>query len=106
MCVLSLADHLCLPRTIVKEHIPKRCGNLEEPITNTKVFDNTSTRIYGEKQQQPWKTEYMGIGAGRNPADQLPKVGKKTTKYEEEVSFNLNQPTLYLSRSCAKSPRR
>ena len=36
-------------RTIMKEHIPKRHLDFENPILTDKVFDNTSNRIYGEK---------------------------------------------------------
>ena len=35
-------------RTIVKEHIPKKHLDFENPIQTDKVFDNTSNRIYGE----------------------------------------------------------
>ena len=34
-------------RTIVREHIPKRHLNFEEPIKTDKKFDNTTDRIYG-----------------------------------------------------------
>lgn len=70
----------CECRTIVKEHIPKRCGNLEDPIENDKVFDDTSNRIYGERHTQPFSTEYNEIGAGKNKADNLPRFGKKTLR--------------------------
>jgi hypothetical protein len=74
-------------RTIVREHIPKRCGNLEEPISTTKKFDNTVSRIYGETvSEASFSTEYGHIGAGKNAADQIAKVGKKTQLAEAEVS--------------------
>jgi len=38
-----------LIRTIIREHIPKKCGNFEEPIKTEKVFDNTGDRIYGKR---------------------------------------------------------
>lgn len=36
-------------RTIMKEHIPKRHLDFENPINNTRTFDCTNARIYGEK---------------------------------------------------------
>ena len=74
-------------RTIVKEHIPKRHLNFEEPITTDKVFDNTNQRIYGEKLIQPMISESYHIGKSVNPADNLPKVGYKTLQMEQEVSY-------------------
>ena len=35
-------------RTVIREHIPKKHLDFENPIQNTKVFDNTVHRIYGE----------------------------------------------------------
>lgn len=43
-----LNDLILLIRTILREHIPKRWGNLEEPIKNDKVFDDTKPRINGQ----------------------------------------------------------
>lgn len=73
----------------MREHIPKRCGNLEEPIKSDKVFDNTADRIYGERQYSLNGTESALIGAGHNPADDLPKIGRKTFNSDREVSFFL-----------------
>ena len=69
-------------RTIVKEHIPKRHLNFEEPILTDKVFDNTNQRIYGEKLPTTMISESYGIGKSHNPADDLPKVGQKTKNIE------------------------
>ena len=63
-------------RTIVKQHIPKRHLNFEEPI-ECKSFDDTANRIYGERQPVPMSTETSTIGTGSNPADNLARVGKK-----------------------------
>jgi hypothetical protein len=65
-------------RTIVREHIPKRLGNFEEPIKNTTAMDNTTLRIYGELKDIPMSTEGSLIGTGKNPADSLPRHGRKT----------------------------
>jgi hypothetical protein len=73
-------------RTIVRDHIPKRCGNFEEPIKTNKVFDNTSDRIYGHRQFAQVDTESRLIGSGHNPADDLPKIGRKTLNSDKEVS--------------------
>jgi hypothetical protein len=41
-------------------------------------MDDTSDRIYGEKKPEAMVTQSTMIGSGYNPADDLPKVGKKT----------------------------
>ena len=65
-------------RTIVKEHIPKRHLNFEEPIAGAGGSDSTADRIYGERVEKPFMTtETSTIGTGFNPADNLAKVGKK-----------------------------
>ena len=64
-------------RTIVKEHIPKRHLNFEEPIAGAKGTDVTAARIYGERQARPMVTETSTLGTGVNPADNLPRVGRK-----------------------------
>jgi len=46
----SLRTFTGVGRTIVREHIPKRHLNFEEPIITTKKFDNTHNRIYGERK--------------------------------------------------------
>ena len=73
-------------RTIVKEHIPKRHLNFEEPILTDKVFDHTSNRIYGERVHPDLGTETGQIGKGFNPADNLARVGKKQELMEADVS--------------------
>jgi hypothetical protein len=44
-----LCNRLC--RTIVREHIPKRHLDFENPIKTDKVFDNTVDRIHGINEQ-------------------------------------------------------
>ena len=81
-----------LYRTIVREHIPKRCGNFEVPIENKKTFDSTSERIYGKKIVTPvMDTESNLIGSGYNPADALPRQGRKTLNSDQEVSIFQNE---------------
>ncbi len=72
-------------RTIVREHIPKRHLQFEEPIKTTKKFDNTHDRIYGEKKDELMYSENHFYGKGVNPADQLPKVGLKQKRLEQEM---------------------
>ena len=64
-------------RTIVKEHIPKKHLNFEEPINSTKKFDNTHERIYGDRKDELMYSESYGYGRGVNPADKLAKIGLK-----------------------------
>ena len=72
-------------RTIVREHIPKRHLDFENPIKAEKVFDNTQDRIYGEKLNYPMITESYYIGKSVNPADNIPKIGKKTLGLEADI---------------------
>lgn len=52
----SLRDFTGVGRTIVREHIPKRCGNLEDPIISDKKFDVTFDRIHGERKPEGMKS--------------------------------------------------
>lgn len=72
-------------RTIIREHIPKRHLDFENPIKTEKVFDNTQNRIYGEKIIVPMITESYYIGKSVNPADYIPKIGKKTLNLEADI---------------------
>ena len=78
-------------RTIVKEHIPKRHLDFENPIVTDKVFDNTSSRIYGEKLIQPMLTETYYIGKSVNPADSLPKIGERTKRLEASIAQKVHE---------------
>lgn len=81
----SMREFTGVGRTIMREHIPKRCGNTEVPIVNDKKFDNTYDRIYGKRTYTQLNTEAQIIGAGKNPANDLPKLGRKTLRAEEEI---------------------
>lgn len=74
----------------MKEHIPKKHLNFDEPIKTDKVFDNTYDRIYGQRQFVPLSSETSQIGKSFNPADNLTKVGRKTLNSEAEVSTHIN----------------
>ena len=58
-------------RSIVKEHIPKKWGDLENPITHTKVFDNSHDRIHGEKKLETYDTFNHKYGATKDPVDEI-----------------------------------
>ena len=72
-------------RTIVKEHIPKKHLQFEEPIITTKKFDNTHDRIHGHRMDQLMYSENYHYGKGQNKADALPKVGLKNKRLEQEM---------------------
>lgn len=78
----SLREFTGVGRTIIREHVPKRHLDFENPIINEKINDDTNQRIYGEKNPQPMFSETYSIGKSFNPADNLPKVGRKTTNME------------------------
>jgi hypothetical protein len=61
-----------LYRTIVKEHIPKKHLNFEEPIRTDKKFDNTHDRIHGHRRDELMYSENYHYGKNKNPADELP----------------------------------
>lgn len=58
-------------RSIKREHIPKKTGNLEEPINNNKHFDNTHDRIHGIRRDEGLTTFNREYGVSKNPADGL-----------------------------------
>jgi hypothetical protein len=70
----------------LREHIPKKHGNLEEKITTEKVFDLTSDRIYGERVDEAMRSENYDYGRSTNPADSIPKVGRRNQLLEKEVT--------------------
>ena len=72
-------------RSIVREHIPKKHLNFEEPIKTEKKFDNTHDRIHGVRMDQPMYSENYYYGKSVNPADALPKVGLKNKRLEQEM---------------------
>ena len=69
----------------MREHIPKKHLNFEEPIKTDKKFDNTHDRIYGQRKDELMYTENFYYGKSENPADKLPRVGRKTQNLEKEI---------------------
>lgn len=76
---LTVSDfYNCLYRTIMREHIPKRHCDFENPILTDKVFDNTNARIYGEKHSTNMLPTSNDWGTGKNLASEIPRIGLKT----------------------------
>ena len=69
---------------MTKTHIPKRHLDFENPIEG-KTFDNTNQRIYGESNQQLMTTNNTEYGTGRNAADGVARIGRKTKRMEQEI---------------------
>ena len=69
----------------MEEHIPKRHLDFENPINGAKQFDNTTNRIYGQIQNSATNPSSGAWGTGQNPADNLPKVGRKAQMLEKEI---------------------
>lgn len=86
----SLRDFTGVGRTIVKEHIPKRHLDFENPITG-KTFDNTYDRINGVTRPEAMITENREYGTAKNAADYLPMVGRKTQNFEREIQRKVAQ---------------
>ena len=48
----ALRDFTGVGRTIIREHIPKKALDFENPISSDKPMDSTMQRIYGFEDQQ------------------------------------------------------
>jgi len=75
----------------MREHIPKRHLNFEEPINTDKKFDDTVLRIYGEPKPEIMNTWNQDYGRAKNAADKIARIGKKTQKMEREIQQVLVQ---------------
>jgi len=69
----------------MKEHIPKRHLDFENPIKTNKQFDNTVNRIYGQIVNSATNPTSGAWGTGKNPANGIPRVGRKTQMLEREI---------------------
>ena len=69
----------------MREHIPKRHHDFENPIITDKVFDNTNARIYGERLNTNMNPSSSLWGTGKNPAHQIPRVGLKNNNFEKQI---------------------
>ena len=69
----------------MREHIPKRNLDFENPIRTNKQFDNTEHRIWGEIQITATNPTSSAWGTGRNPANDIPRIGRKTQMLEKEI---------------------
>ena len=76
-------------RTIPKEHIPKRHGDLENPIIPHKEFDKTIDRIQDYRRDEVTHSENWEYGRATNAADSLPKVGRRTQLLEQQIQQQL-----------------
>ena len=72
-------------RTIPRVHIEKKWGDLEKPILHDKKFDDTGERIHGDRRLHDMTSENYHYGKSKNPADELPRVGKRTLAMEREI---------------------
>ena len=81
----ELKDFTGTHRTIPKQHLPKRHLDFDTKVDRPFAEDNTQNRIYGQKLGTDFHSEAYGIGKGKNKADDLPRVGKKTAMIEREI---------------------
>ena len=70
----------------MREHIPKKHLDLENPIVTDKVFDSTANRIYGESRPEIMRPTCLDYGTGRNPADNIARSGRKTQNIEQQIA--------------------
>jgi len=84
---------LCLfvYRTVPREHIAKKHLDFENPIQTDKVFDNTSNRVYGESRPEIMATNNLEYGTGKNSADGIATIGRKTKNIEKEIAMKVAQ---------------
>jgi len=74
----DLRDFTGVGRTIIREHIPKKHLDFENPIdVKGKRFDNTVDRIYGEANQQVMQTYNTQYGTGKHSAANVARFGRK-----------------------------
>ena len=69
----------------MREHIPKRHLDFENPINTNKQFDSTVHRIYGEIMNSATNPTATAWGTGKNPANDIARVGRKTQMLEKEI---------------------
>jgi len=69
----------------MREHIPKRHLDFENPINTNKQFDSTVHRIYGEIMNSATNPTSTAWGTGKNPANDIARVGRKTQMLEKEI---------------------
>jgi hypothetical protein len=69
----------------MREHIPKRHCDLENPIHTDKVFDSTANRIYGESKPEIMRPTCLDYGTGKNSADKIARVGRKNQELEAAI---------------------
>jgi hypothetical protein len=74
----------------MREHIPKKHLDFENPITG-KAFDNTVSRVYGEDLQQIYATNNTSYGVDKNAADGIARVGRKTSNFEAQIRQQVAQ---------------
>lgn len=53
----------------MKDHIPKKHLDFENPIVTDKKFDNTHDRIHGERRDELMYSENYFYGKAKNAAD-------------------------------------
>lgn len=75
-------------RTKIKEHIPKKHLDFENPIRG-KVFDSTADRVCGESRPEIMVTYNQQYGTGKNKAESFPTMGKKTKNIEQEIAMKV-----------------
>ena len=76
-------------RTVPREHIPKKHGDLENPIVHDKKFDSTYDRIHGKTDAQLMNTINHDYGKARNPANDLAQVGSRTLSREQQIQMEV-----------------
>jgi len=69
----------------MREHIPKRHLDFENPLNTNKQFDSTVHRIYGEIMNSATNPTSTAWGTGKNPANDIARVGRKTQMLEKEI---------------------
>lgn len=70
-------------RTIPREHIAKKHGDLENPIISNQKVDNTYERINGKTEDQIMDTTNYQYGRAKDI--RVPTHGLRTKAFEQEI---------------------
>eukprot|EP00830_Metopus_es_P013789 TRINITY_DN3468_c0_g1_i3.p2 TRINITY_DN3468_c0_g1~~TRINITY_DN3468_c0_g1_i3.p2 ORF type:complete len:186 (-),score=63.37 TRINITY_DN3468_c0_g1_i3:11-568(-) len=87
----AMRDYTGEGRATMKEHIPKKWGDLENPITHDKVFDDSHARIHGEVIHADYDPINKTYGKEKNPVDEMPKIGGRQEIIEANIKKKIDE---------------
>ena len=76
---------------MIREHIPKKALDFENPISSNKKFDNTVHRIYGEENQQVFASNNHTYGTAKSSTEGIARIGRKEAAREAKIRAQVNE---------------